>query len=185
MKLWFTADTHWGSTRTLELSKRPFDSVEQMDKQIINNWNSVVTMEDTVYHLGDVGELHRLYELNAKHIKLVLGNYETDNFDNIKELSNQLDDRVDIIKFDLKNNSYKLATYVNIDNIKFALVHKPADSLPGDFYLFGHIHKLQMVKKVGLNVGIDCHNFYPIDTETIMFYYNAIMNHYDENVFMD
>lgn len=57
MKLWFTADTHFSQQRTLELSKRPFDSVAQMDKQIIDNWNSVVSAEDTVYHLGDVGEL--------------------------------------------------------------------------------------------------------------------------------
>ena len=41
-KIWFTSDTHFSSERTLELSKRPFRSVEEMDKILIENWNSVV-----------------------------------------------------------------------------------------------------------------------------------------------
>ena len=51
-KLWFTSDTHFGSKRTLELSKRPFDTVEDMDSQIIENWNKAVGKNDTVIHLG-------------------------------------------------------------------------------------------------------------------------------------
>lgn len=174
MKLWFTSDTHFGHERTLELSKRPFGSVAEMDKQIINNWNSVISTEDIVYHLGDVGELHRLSELNANHIKLVLGNYEHEI--NILDSHNQLDNRVEIIQ----SNSL-----IEIDGITFRLVHKPEDALPGYFCLFGHIHKLQMVKRNGLGVGVDAHHFMPIDSETIRFYHNAIVNHYDENVFMD
>ncbi|KKN62411.1 hypothetical protein LCGC14_0512080 [marine sediment metagenome] len=180
MKLWFTADTHWGQARTLELSKRPFDSVEQMDKQLIDNWNAVVTNEDTVYHLGDVGDLHRLNEINAKHIKLVMGNYE--HTLNILDSCNQLDNRIEIIS---------LGSKIIIDNIEFALVHKPeevSNYMPIDytlFYLFGHIHERQLVKRNGLNCGTDVHHFTPIDSDTIMFYYNAIKNHYDENVFVD
>lgn len=175
MKLWFTADTHFGQTRTLELSKRPFNSVAQMDKQIIDNWNSVVSQEDTVYHLGDAGKLYRLSELNANHIKLVLGNYEHE-INIFLDSHNQLGNRVEIIP----SNSL-----IEIDGVTFGLVHKPEDALPGYFYLFGHIHKLQMVKRNGLNVGVDVHHFMPIDSEAVMFFYNAIINHYDENVFMD
>ena len=40
------------------------------------------------------------------------------------------------------------------------------------------------VKENGLNVGVDCHKFSPIDVETVLFYRNAICNHYDENVFL-
>ena len=54
-KIWFTSDTHFSSERTLELSKRPFKSVEEMDKILIENWNSVVGQNDTVYHIGDFG----------------------------------------------------------------------------------------------------------------------------------
>ena len=51
--------------------------------------------------------------------------------------------------------------------------------------MFGHIHKLQMVKKNGLNVGVDCHNFKPISLEEVLWYKNAIENHYDINVFCE
>lgn len=65
------------------------------------------------------------------------------------------------------------------------LVHEPEFGRGVDkFFLFGHIHQLQMVKKNGLNVGTDCHRFFPIDAETVLFYYKAITNHYDKNVFM-
>ena len=50
---YFTSDTHFGSPRTLELSKRPFNSVREMDRTIISNWNNTVGEEDIVYHLGD------------------------------------------------------------------------------------------------------------------------------------
>lgn len=44
-------------------------------------------------------------------------------------------------------------------------------------------NKLQMVRRYGLNVGTDCHNFKPISINDVMFYRNAILNYYDENVF--
>jgi hypothetical protein len=42
-----------------------------------------------------------------------------------------------------------------------------------------------MVKRNGLNVGVDCHNFCPIPIETVLFYRDAILNAYDENVFLE
>lgn len=54
-----------------------------------------------------------------------------------------------------------------------------------EFGLFGHIHKLQMVRRYGLNVGIDCHNFKPISYDEVLFYKNAILNHYDNETFGD
>jgi hypothetical protein len=41
-----------------------------------------------------------------------------------------------------------------------------------------------MVKRNGLNVGVDCHQFTPIDLSVVKFYYDAITKHYDHNVFM-
>jgi calcineurin-like phosphoesterase family protein len=64
------------------------------------------------------------------------------------------------------------------------LCHEPSLHDKNYFNLFGHIHKLCMIKQFGLNVGIDCHNFYPCDLDTIIFYKNAIENHYDKEVFL-
>ena len=46
------SDTHFGDERILRYENRPFSSVEEMDKAIIENWNQVVGEEDTVFHLG-------------------------------------------------------------------------------------------------------------------------------------
>jgi hypothetical protein len=40
-----------------------------------------------------------------------------------------------------------------------------------------------MIKRYGINVGVDCHYFTPIDMDTVLFYHNAALNYYDENVF--
>ena len=40
-----------------------------------------------------------------------------------------------------------------------------------------------MIKPYGLNVGTDCHNYDPINLETVLTYHDAILNYYDEDVF--
>lgn len=54
--IFLTADTHFGSQRTLELSKRPYNIVAEMDEILIQNWNNTVNKNDLVYHLGDFRE---------------------------------------------------------------------------------------------------------------------------------
>ncbi len=177
--IWFTSDTHFGHQRTLELSKRPFRSVKEMDWEMIKRWNMVVEEEDTVYHLGDFGNPEMIFRLNATEIYLVPGNYD----DGIQFH----DARVTTLKqehaLELPYKTSLITNKTEYETVK--LIHEPLKSNnEKDFYLFGHIHKLQMVKRNGLNVGVDCHNFTPINLETVWFYYNAIIKHYDENVFI-
>ena len=54
MAIWFTSDTHFGDHRTLNIHKRAFGTVAEMDAAMIANWNAVVGAEDTIWHLGDV-----------------------------------------------------------------------------------------------------------------------------------
>lgn len=75
-KIWFTSDTHFGHARTLELSKRPFDNVLQMDWTMVANWNELVGDEDRVFHLGDFGDPRYLPYLKGKHIYFLPGNYD-------------------------------------------------------------------------------------------------------------
>jgi len=177
MTLFYTADTHFGSQRTLELSKRPFYSVEEMDDVLIDNWNEVVSDGDIVHHLGDFGNPDVLEELNGR-ICLLPGNYDDD-------LPLQQLVKDGLIKVLMNPNHESALKGFPLDNGFVKLIHEPeeADST-NDFYLFGHIHKLQMVKRNGLNVGVDCHNFRPISEEEVMFWVNAILKHYDDNVFM-
>jgi len=54
MALFFTADTHFGDHRTLNIHRRPFASVAEMDEALVAGWNAVVGPADEVWHLGDV-----------------------------------------------------------------------------------------------------------------------------------
>ncbi|MGM0122863.1 hypothetical protein IGI37_000229 [Enterococcus sp. AZ194] len=51
---YFIADTHFYHEAVLEFSQRPFKDIEEMNTQLIKNWNSVVrSPKDEVYILGD------------------------------------------------------------------------------------------------------------------------------------
>lgn len=180
MNKFFTADTHFGSERTRELSKRPFATIEEMDKTFINNWNNVVGKADIVYHIGDFGEYKHLKELNGKII-LILGNYEKKEMkekfnNNFAQYKNYL---ISLGFYEVYENNLQ----INIKNRTLNLTHEPLDCVKNMMNLFGHIHKLQLVKSFGLNVGIDGHNFTPLDECDVEFYLNAIKNYYDKNVF--
>lgn len=175
-KNFFISDTHFGEERTMMLSKRPFKNIQEHDWTIVRNWNAVVSNNDTVYHLGDFGNPEMVKHLNFKVLKIIEGNYD-------KEL------RSKILKF---ASPEKKIGFFSDDMLHFKsdllgsikLVHYPGLMLPmSDFFLFGHIHKLQMVKRNGLNVGVDCHNFTPVNEETVLFYKEAIQKYYDNEVF--
>ena len=52
--IWITSDTHLGHDRDFIWKPRGFNSVDEMNNEIIKRWNEKVQPEDIVYHLGDV-----------------------------------------------------------------------------------------------------------------------------------
>ena len=52
-KIFMIADTHFGDENIIKFEGRPFKSVKEMNQTMIENWNSVVSDEDTVFVLGD------------------------------------------------------------------------------------------------------------------------------------
>lgn len=53
-KNFFIADLHFGHFNIIRYDNRDFKTVEEMDSTLIENWNNVVSDEDTVYILGDI-----------------------------------------------------------------------------------------------------------------------------------
>lgn len=53
MSTYFTADTHFGDHRTINIHRRPFSGAGEMDAYLIERWNATVRPGDTVWHLGD------------------------------------------------------------------------------------------------------------------------------------
>ena len=52
-KNFYISDLHFGHKNIIGFDSRPWNDLAEMEKGLINNWNSVVTKEDTVYILGD------------------------------------------------------------------------------------------------------------------------------------
>lgn len=176
MSTFFTSDTHFGDERILHLSQRPFACVAEMDEVMIEHWNDLVGPEDTVFHLGDFGDYRVRKHLNGK-IKLLFGNYEREDLAKGRVTSEQLMTSFETV---FMGGVYY---YHAGGNAYWALAHEPSHRSNINFNLFGHIHATQMVKRNGLNVGVDCHHFRPISEETVRFYKAAIEKHYDEEVF--
>ena len=129
-----------------------------MDWTMIERWNSVVKPNDVVYHLGDFGESWPAQYLNGK-IRLILGNYERDG-------KTPIPPGVEVIE----PGNY----------MSYYLSHEPPKI---GHSLFGHIHGRQLVKRYGLDVGVDGHHFYPVSIKDVEFYKTAIEKYYDDNVF--
>lgn len=82
---YYISDLHLGQHNICILENRPFGSTEEMDARIIENWNSRVEDEDTVYILGDfvwLSDEHwqpYLTQLRGRKV-LIRGNHDPESF---------------------------------------------------------------------------------------------------------
>lgn len=84
MNTFFIADPHFGHGAIIGYENRPFETVEEMDQALIDNWNRVVGKHDKVYLLGDVSFYKDDKTANiVKQLKglkyLVVGNHDSPN----------------------------------------------------------------------------------------------------------
>ena len=96
-KIWFTADSHWGHANAIRYDKRPYESVTEMDADLLRRWNETVGSKDVVYHLGDIFMHKQADDARAVRaqlhgtIRLIRGNHDSaadgmkDAFDWIKD----------------------------------------------------------------------------------------------------
>ncbi len=81
-RVFAVSDTHFGHRKVIEFEPvhRPFATIEQHDRELVERWNATVKPKDTVWHLGDVyfggKDAHAILgELNGLK-RLVLGNHD-------------------------------------------------------------------------------------------------------------
>lgn len=185
--MFFTSDTHFSQQRTLELSRRPFVDITEMNYEIISNWNKNVTMNDVVVHAGDFidpVEIDRLLKpilslLNFRELHWVLGNYDRKEIDRIKSVVSSLGRPIMI-----HDTNFKFTD----DNVSYVVVHEPndfeIDATENDIILFGHIHGRSFAKRNGFDIGCDYHQYTPVSLEQVKWFTNA-MKYWDENVYSD
>jgi calcineurin-like phosphoesterase family protein len=137
--IYFTSDLHLGHKNILHLDKRPFESLEEMERGLIYRWNARVSPEDTVYNLGDFfwtfNTAKRVApQLNGK-IFCIRGNHDKAWW-KPERLS------AEIPNLTLCNDSIHV---VNTTPIPIVLCHYPLRSWPGSargsWHIYGHTHR--------------------------------------------
>ncbi len=172
--IFFTSDHHFGHKGVIKHSKRPFQSVEEMNETMIQKWNEKVRKNDLVYHLGDIAlmsprKLEDILErLNGK-IHLIKGNHD--------KLTQNCLERFEWIR---DYHELKLPNPRSANNQLIILMHYPLmtwkGKYSGAYHFYGHSHgKLNSYnRKLALDVGVDCHDFYPLSYEEIQEKLNII-----------
>lgn len=182
--LYFTSDLHLGHANVLELAKRPFASIEEMNRILIQNINDTVSADDELWILGDFSYQVNREEVRAlrrqivcRHVHLVYGNHDRDySADHIFQ-------SVQYYK-ELKTE-YGRAVLFHYPILEWSAAHY------GSIHLHGHIHSTgaynaENLKKrfsdriswghpprredLGLriyDVGVDANDFRPISMERI------------------
>ena len=178
-KIWTTSDLHLNHFNILSYTKRPWETVDEMNEALIKNFNDTVGAEDICFILGDfaMGDRKKIPEflsrLNARII-LVRGNHDHKNsLQYFPEVYNE---------YMLEYKGYKIEMVHNPGHLKYE----------GDFSLCGHVHSSFRIKTIGdiipadtthdhkykhpeiicpkflMNVGVDVNDYRPISIDSII-----------------
>ena len=174
--IWVTADLHMGHDNIRKFCDRPFDSVEEMDRVLIDNWNCLVSHYDEVYVLGDftLNDTARHYFCQLKgqinvpeypwhHDKRWLKK-EGRSGDLYSGSNMQIKLLPPMVVLEFPGDDYPLAV---------TLCHYPLESWDrlhhGALHLHGHIHSKELVTAPNrFDVGVDANNFRPVKLDDIL-----------------
>lgn len=161
-EIFVISDTHFNHSNIIKYCDRPYwtkdgyPNSSEMDWDMVGKWNSVVSPNDHVYHLGDVymkaskGYIeHILSSLNGKK-RLILGNHDNGQ------------DQI------LHRYFEKIMLWRNFD--RFVLSHIPLrnESIPGNrINIHGHIHNNKSPTDQHRNVSVEQINYTPINLDEI------------------
>jgi calcineurin-like phosphoesterase family protein len=150
---------HYGHKRVIEYCNRPFDSVDDMDRYMIDQNNKVVTSHDTVVHIGDFSLYSRKFrDVQSKYISSLRGNHifiqgSHDHW--------------------LKGSAHKRSHIwqKTINKQPIVCCHYAMRTWPrmhyGAWLLFGHSHGDLTDYYKSFDVGVDSHEFRPWSFEEI------------------
>lgn len=168
--IYFSSDLHLGHKNIIRLCNRPYKHLHEMNEGIIDNFNSIVNKDDTVYLLGDIiwgGVNWATTCLNRLNGKLVLirGNHDKGTL-KVPE------------RFESIHNLHE----TSIDGQRVIMCHYPMLEWAGSYrraiHLFGHSHgnlnKKYWGKGTGrYDVGVDSNNYKPITLKQVKDILNA------------
>lgn len=198
-RYWFTGDLHLGHRNILQICGRPFKTIQEHDRILIDNHNSVVQDDDVVFNLGDVG-----FRCSARYIVdklrlfkgklvIILGNHDKALRQALKV--GLLDKELSTGKIEIigGNSAYDtdiaVSKMLNFDGNKIFISHYGHRTWPSAFrkamHLYAHSHNNLASYYRSFDVGVDTETethkkFYPWSLEEIIERMNCIKENFSE-----
>jgi len=164
---YYISDPHFGHANIIKFCSRPFKNVEEMNEALVENWNSVVKHDDTVYCMGDFGRppAKFAHRLNG-HIILIMGNHdkETQCIGHFNEIVTYKQIEIDGKPVNLKHYPYK----ENTGKFDQKFINRAlADD--GNWLIHGHVHNSAPFRTgKSINVSVEHINYTPISEDEII-----------------
>ena len=166
--LFFSSDFHIGHEAIIKHSERPFETVEEMEEEIVSRWNSLVTKQDwgvlvgdTFWEMNQAKDTERaaafIKRLNGT-IMLIEGNHDYRCVRRLEPVRRQI--------ASLTHGEYS-----------FAACHYPMlswnRSHHGRICVHGHTHQKTKISehptgKALIHIGVDAWDFYPVSAEEVV-----------------
>ncbi len=177
--IWFTSDLHFGHAKIIDLSARPFSSVERMNQELIKEINACVAPRDDLYILGDFSWRIGREEAAALRSKIVC--------QRVHLLRGNHDKNWAIDKRGVPNPFIvePPIAALKIDGRELVMSHYPMIEWQGmghaSIHLHGHIHATreynELNRRAGLlryDVGVDANGYRPVSCKQIMDWFDGV-----------
>ena len=170
----FTSDLHFGHKNIVDLCKRPFVDVDEMDAALIERWNRKVKKNDIVYLTGDVVWDKKkvacyMEQLSGKKI-LVAGNHDS-TWIKREECQKYFEEIVPYLEVHLNGHPITMCHYPMLE---WRSSREESKRKLG-YLIHGHIHnriaeeyRQLFLHFNALNAGIDINNFEPVTFEELI-----------------
>lgn len=151
-QVFFTSDQHFGHLGIIDSCARPFADTSEMDRSMIEAWNSVVGEADDVWFLGDFA--HRCEPDYARKV-----------FDKLHGVKHLVVGNHDKLALDFPWASKHLMVTEHIDGQAIFMCHYPMREWPsahsGVLHFYGHSHSRMPSSRSAIDVGVDNVGFVP------------------------
>lgn len=181
MANYITSDLHFGHRNVMQYcpeSRGHFSDVEHMNETIINNINSVVTDNDTLYILGDIAFMSPgkacsyLKQINGEKV-IVWGNHD-------RKLRNSTEFASQKGLMGIVSHQDYISKHFEHEGAKYGVVmmHFPIYRWEGirfgAIHLHGHCHSIPSKRNTfgdsvrAMDIGMDGHNLMPYNIDDII-----------------
>lgn len=175
-KSFISSDLHFNHKRIIEFcpeSRGHCESIHDMNHAIIRNFNSVISEEDTLYLLGDIGFgdvgscIDLIRQLNGQKV-WIHGNHDRKFW-----VSEEYHDAKESMRI-IEDTPYKTIWH-KLDGVKRFIVmfHFPIETWEqkhlGAIHLHGHLHsRTQDIVQRRMDVGVDGNALMPYNLDTVV-----------------